>query len=73
MGKATLGLGGRLDQNCGFHGNQKFPLAYGGENAVFTFSQSFLSFGSSLHLQVSKTCEFKFQPNWLIHFNVTHP
>ena len=30
---------GRLDQNCGFHGNRKPP--YNGENGVSTFSWLF--------------------------------
>ena len=47
---ASLGLGerlhkvlGRLDQNSGFHGNRKLPLAYNGENDVAPFLGCFWS------------------------------
>ena len=40
-GKGCLRLWGRLDKNCGCHGNQILPLTFDGENAIFTFSQSF--------------------------------
>ena len=53
-GKGCIRFWGRLDQNCGCHGNQKLPLIYNGENGVSTFSQSFL-IGSSPNLRVSKT------------------
>ena len=37
-GKDCIRFWGRLDQNSGFHGNRKLPLAYNGENDVSTFS-----------------------------------
>ena len=46
---------GRLDQNCGVHGNRKPPLTYNGENGVSTFSQLLL-IPSSLYLQVTRIC-----------------
>ena len=49
------GKGGRVDQNSGFHGNRKSPLAYNRENDVSTFSRLFL-IGSFLYLQVTRTC-----------------
>ena len=47
--------GGRLDQNCGFHGNRKPLLTYNGENDVSTFSRLF-SIRFFLYLQVTRTC-----------------
>ena len=47
-GRGGVGAGdcimfwGRLVQNCGYHGNQKLPLTYNGENGVSIFCQSFL-------------------------------
>ena len=46
---------GRLDQNCGFHGNRKPPFTYNGQNDVSTFSRLFL-IRSFLYLQVTRTC-----------------
>ena len=44
----------RLDQNYGFHGNRKCPLAYNGENVVSTLTHSVL-IQSSSNLQVMRT------------------
>ena len=46
---------GRLDQNCGFHGNRKPSLTYNGENDVSTFSRLVL-IRSILYLQVTRPC-----------------
>ena len=54
-GKGCIRFWGRLDQNSGFHGNRKLPLAYNGESDVSTFSGSFL-IRSFLYLQVTRTC-----------------
>ena len=54
-GKGCIKFWGRLDQNSGFHGNRKLPLAYNGENDVSTFSLLFL-IRSFLYLQVTRTC-----------------
>ena len=54
-GKGCIRFWGRLDQNSGFHGNRKPPLAYNGKNDVSTFSRLFL-IGSFLYLQVTRTC-----------------
>ena len=43
------------DQNFGFDGDKKLPLAYNGENDVSTFSRLFL-IRSFLYLQVTRTC-----------------
>ena len=53
--KGCIRFWGRLDQNSGFHGNRKLPLAYNGENDVSIFSRLFL-IQSFLYLQVTKTC-----------------
>ena len=53
-GKGCIRFWGRLDQNCGFHGNRKFPLTYNGENDVSTFSRLFL-IRSFLYLQVTSS------------------
>ena len=54
-GKGFLRFWGRLDQNSGFHGNRKLPLAYNGESDVSTFSRLFL-IRSFLYSQVPRTC-----------------
>ena len=54
-GKDCIRSRGRLDQNSGFHGNRKPPLACNGENDVSTFSRLFLN-RSFLYLQVMRTC-----------------
>ena len=54
-GKGCIRFWGRLDQNSGFHGNRKLPLAYNGENDVSTFSRLFL-IRFFLYLQVTRTC-----------------
>ena len=54
-GKGCIRFWGRFDQNSGFHGNRKLPLAYNGENDVSTFSRLFL-IRSILYLQVTRTC-----------------
>ena len=55
VGKGCIMFWGRLDQNCGAHGNRKPPLTYNGKNDVSTFSRLFL-IGSFLYLQVTRTC-----------------
>ena len=55
VGKGCIRFWGRLDQNCGVHGNRKPPLTYNGENGVSTFSRSLL-IRSFLYLQVTRTC-----------------
>ena len=52
-GKGCIRFWGRLDQNCGFHGNRKPPLTYNGENDVSSFSRLFLI--RSFVLQVTRT------------------
>ena len=58
---ASLGWGkgirfwGRLDQNCGIHGNRKPPLTYNGEMMSPIFSRLFL-IRSFLYLLVTRTC-----------------
>ena len=54
-GKDCIRFWGRLDQNSGFHGNRKPPLAYNGENDVSTFSRLFF-IRTFLYLQVTRTC-----------------
>ena len=54
-GKGCIRFWGRLDQNSGFQGNRKLPLAYNGENDVTTLSRLFL-IQSFLYLQVTRTC-----------------
>ena len=54
-GKGCIRFWGRLDQNCGFHGNRKPPLNYNGKNGVSTFSRLLL-IRSFLYLQVTRTC-----------------
>ena len=54
-GKGCIWFLGRLDQNCGFHGNRKPPLTYNGKNDVSTFSRLF-SIRFFLYLQVTRTC-----------------
>ena len=54
-GKSCIMFLGKLDQNCGFHGNRKPPLTYNGENDVSSFSRLFL-IRSFLYLQVTRTC-----------------
>ena len=39
VGKGCIMFWGRLDQNCGVHGNRKPPLTYNGENGVSTASR----------------------------------
>ena len=46
---------GRLNQNSDVYGNRKTPLAYNGENGVFTFSRLLL-IRSFLYLQLTRTC-----------------
>ena len=53
-GKDCIRFWGRLDHNCGYHGNRKFPLTYNGQNGVPAFSQSPL-IGSVSNLQVTRT------------------
>ena len=55
VGKGCIMFWGRLDQNCGAHGNRKPPLTYNGENGVSTFSRLLL-IRSFLYLQVTRTC-----------------
>ena len=55
VGKGCIMFWGRLDHNCGVHGNRKPPLTYNGENGVSTFSQLLLT-RSFLYLQVTRTC-----------------
>ena len=57
----SLGWGERLrkvwgqsDENSGFHGNQKLPLTYNGENVVRSITTSFLT-GASSNLEVTTT------------------
>ena len=54
MGRGEAALGFGANQNCGYHGNRKLPLAYNGENGVPAFSQSHL-IGSLSNLQVTRT------------------
>ena len=54
-GKGCIRFWGRLDQNCGFHGNRKSPLTYNGGNDVSTFSRLFL-IRFFLYLQVTRPC-----------------
>ena len=54
-GKGCIRFWGRLDQNSGFHGNRKLPLAYNEENGVSTFSWLLL-IRSFLYLLVTRTC-----------------
>ena len=53
-GKGCIRFCGRLDQNCGCHGNRKLPLTYNGQNGVSAFSQSPL-IGSLSDLPVTRT------------------
>ena len=53
--KSCIMFCGRLDQNCGFHGNRKPPLIYNEENDVSSFSRLLL-IRSFLYLQVTRTC-----------------
>ena len=55
LGEGCIRFWGRLEQNCGFHGNRNPPLTYNGENDVSTFSRLFL-IRSFLYLQVTRTC-----------------
>ena len=54
VGKGCIMFWGRLDQNCGVHGNRKPPLTYNVENGIQLFSMAFIR--SFLCLQVTKTC-----------------
>ena len=67
VGKGCIMLWGRLDQNCGVHGNRKPPLTYSGKNGVSIFSQLLLIW-SFFILAGNKDMhkiwdEFEFQPD----------
>ena len=68
---------GRLDQNCGYHGNRKLPLTYNGKNGVCAFSQSPL-IRSLSNLQITRTGiisqdEFEFGLDQTFRYGVIHP
>ena len=53
--KGCIMFWGRLDQNCGVHGNRKPPLTYNRENGISTFPWLLL-IRSFIYLQVTRTC-----------------
>ena len=66
---------GRMDQNCGFHGNQRLPLTYGE-----MMSPPFLIclIEALANFQVYRTGiksreEIEVWPDWTVHFGVTNP
>ena len=71
-GKGCIRFRSRLDQNCGGYGNQKLPSTYNGENGVHLFSVIFDRILAKLTgiQDRCKISDFKFQPDWNIHFSV---
>ena len=75
VGKGCIRFWGRLDQNSGFHGNQKPPLTYNGKNDVSTFSRLFsmlfrLAGNENMH-KISD--EYEFWPDRTTDYGVSCP
>ena len=62
-----------MDQNCACYDNQKLPLTYNGANDVSTFFDWILAKLAGIQDRGRISDEFKFQPDWIIHFSVTRP
>ena len=75
LGKGCIMFWGRLDQDCGVHGNRKPPLTYNGENDVSTFSRLllirsfFILAGKEVMHKISD--EFEFRPDRTTGYGVS--
>ena len=64
---------GRLDYNCACHGNQKLPLTYNEENGISVIFYRIFTKLAGIQDRRPISDEFKFQPNWIIHFEMENP